>query len=89
MSQIAAPLAEVIFQQVTYGDMPVVVEALQRLCDVLVERGEWTDRLRGIRDQARSRRSGPPAMANPAKSQRSQRLLTSARARIQPRAGVS
>lgn len=38
-----AELAEVIFQQVTYGGMPVVVEALQRLRDVLVERGEWAD----------------------------------------------
>lgn len=36
-------VAEVIFQQVTYGGMPVVVEGLQRLRDVLVERGEWTD----------------------------------------------
>lgn len=38
-----AEVAEVIFQQVTYGGMPVVVEALQRLRDVLIERGEWTD----------------------------------------------
>ena len=38
-----AEVAEVIFQQVTYGGMPVVVEGLQRLRDVLVERGEWTD----------------------------------------------
>lgn len=36
-------VTEVIFQQVTYGGMPVVVEALQVLRDVLVERGEWTD----------------------------------------------
>lgn len=36
-------VAEVIFQQVTYGGMPVVVEGLQRLRDVLIERGEWTD----------------------------------------------
>lgn len=36
-------VAEVIFQQVTYGGMPVVVEALQVLRDVLVERGEWRD----------------------------------------------
>ena len=35
-----AEVAEVIFQQVTYGGMPVVVEGLQRLRDVLVERGE-------------------------------------------------
>lgn len=38
-----AEVAEVIFQQVTYGGMPVVVEALQRLRDVLVERGEWSE----------------------------------------------
>lgn len=38
-----AEVAEVIFQQVTYGGMPVVVEALQQLRDVLVERGEWID----------------------------------------------
>lgn len=36
-------VTEVLFQQVTYGGMPVVVEALQVLRDVLVERGEWTD----------------------------------------------
>ena len=36
-------VTEVIFQQVTYGGMPVVVEGLQRLRDVLIERGEWTD----------------------------------------------
>jgi 4-carboxymuconolactone decarboxylase len=34
-------IAEVIFQQVTYGGMPVVVEALEVFKDVLVERGEW------------------------------------------------
>lgn len=34
-------IAEVIFQQVTYGGMPVVVEGLQILRDVLMERGEW------------------------------------------------
>jgi len=34
-------VAEVIFQQVTYGGMPVVVEALEVLKDVLEERGEW------------------------------------------------
>jgi hypothetical protein len=28
---------------VTYGGMPVVVEGLHTLKDVLVERGEWTD----------------------------------------------
>jgi 4-carboxymuconolactone decarboxylase len=34
-------VAEVIFQQVTYGGMPVVVEALEVLKRVLQERGEW------------------------------------------------
>jgi 4-carboxymuconolactone decarboxylase len=34
-------VAEVIFQQVTYGGMPVVVDALDVFKDVLVERGEW------------------------------------------------
>jgi 4-carboxymuconolactone decarboxylase len=34
-------VAEVIFQQVTYGGMPVVVEALETLKAVLEERGEW------------------------------------------------
>ena len=34
-------VAEVIFQQVTYGGMPVVVEALEVLKEVLEERGEW------------------------------------------------
>lgn len=38
-----AEVAEVIFQQVTYGGMPVVVEGLQALKAVLVERGEWQD----------------------------------------------
>ena len=38
-----AEVTEVIFQQVTYGGMPVVVEALTALRDVLVDRGEWTD----------------------------------------------
>ena len=36
-------VAEVIFQQVTYGGMPVVVEALEVFKGVLVERGEWQD----------------------------------------------
>ncbi|HVC64709.1 MAG TPA: carboxymuconolactone decarboxylase family protein [Candidatus Dormibacteraeota bacterium] len=36
-------VAEVIFQQVTYGGMPVVVEALEVLKEVLQERGEWTE----------------------------------------------
>ncbi|MBI2203971.1 MAG: carboxymuconolactone decarboxylase family protein [Candidatus Rokubacteria bacterium] len=35
-------VTEVIFQQVTYGGMPVVVEALDVLVNVLKERGEWT-----------------------------------------------
>ncbi len=34
-------IAEVIFQQVTYGGMPVVVEAIETLKQVLEERGEW------------------------------------------------
>ena len=34
-------VAEVIFQQVTYGGMPVVVEALDVFRRVLEERGEW------------------------------------------------
>jgi 4-carboxymuconolactone decarboxylase len=34
-------VAEVIFQQVTYGGMPVVVEALEVFKAVLEERGEW------------------------------------------------
>jgi 4-carboxymuconolactone decarboxylase len=34
-------VAEVIFQQVTYGGMPVVVEALEVLKETLEERGEW------------------------------------------------
>jgi 4-carboxymuconolactone decarboxylase len=34
-------VTEVIFQQVTYGGMPVVVEALDVLKTVLEERGEW------------------------------------------------
>jgi 4-carboxymuconolactone decarboxylase len=34
-------VAEVIFQQVTYGGMPVVVDALDVLKGVLEERGEW------------------------------------------------
>lgn len=38
-----AEVAEVIFQQATYGGMPVTVEGLQALRDVLVERGEWED----------------------------------------------
>jgi alkylhydroperoxidase/carboxymuconolactone decarboxylase family protein YurZ len=33
-------VAEVIFQQVTYGGMPVVVDALNVYADVLKERGE-------------------------------------------------
>ena len=34
--------AEVIFQMVTYGGMPVVVDALETFKAVLVERGEWS-----------------------------------------------
>ena len=34
-------VTEVIFQQVTYGGMPVVVEAIEVLKEVLEERGEW------------------------------------------------
>jgi 4-carboxymuconolactone decarboxylase len=34
-------VAEVIFQQVTYGGMPVVVEAIDVLKEVLEDRGEW------------------------------------------------
>ena len=34
-------VTEVIFQQVTYGGMPVVVEAIEVLRQVLEERGEW------------------------------------------------
>jgi len=34
-------VAEVIFQQVTYGGMPVVVDALDVFKAVLEERGEW------------------------------------------------
>src|SRR5438132_11427373 len=34
-------VTEVIFQQVTYGGMPVVVEALEVFKEVLQERGEW------------------------------------------------
>jgi 4-carboxymuconolactone decarboxylase len=34
-------VGEVIFQQVTYGGMPVVVEALRVFKEVLEERGEW------------------------------------------------
>jgi 4-carboxymuconolactone decarboxylase len=36
-------VAEVVFQMVTYGGMPVVVEGLETLRAVLVERGEWTE----------------------------------------------
>jgi 4-carboxymuconolactone decarboxylase len=36
-------VTEVIFQQVTYGGMPVVVEALDVLVEVLRERGDWKD----------------------------------------------
>ena len=36
-------VAEVVFQQVTYGGMPVVVDALEVVAEVLKERGEWAD----------------------------------------------
>jgi hypothetical protein len=36
-------VAEVIFQQVTYGGMPVVVDALDVFKAVLFERGEWEE----------------------------------------------
>jgi 4-carboxymuconolactone decarboxylase len=36
-------VAEVIFQQVTYGGMPVVVDALDVFKKVLEERGEWQE----------------------------------------------
>lgn len=36
-------VAEVILQQLTYGGMPTMVEGLQLLREVLIERGEWTD----------------------------------------------
>lgn len=36
-------VTEVIFQQVTYGGMPVVVDALNVFKQVLVERGEWEE----------------------------------------------
>jgi 4-carboxymuconolactone decarboxylase len=36
-------VTEVIFQQVTYGGMPVVVEALEVFKEVLQERGEWEE----------------------------------------------
>ena len=34
---------KVIFQMVTYGGMPVVVDALETFKAVLEERGEWTE----------------------------------------------
>ena len=36
-------VAEVVFQQATYGGMPVVVDALEVLAEVLKERGEWQE----------------------------------------------
>lgn len=36
-------VSEVIFQQVTYGGMPVVVDALDVFKAVLEERGEWEE----------------------------------------------
>ena len=60
-------VAEVIFQQVTYGGMPVVVDALEVYGQVLAERGEpfpggERDRGRATgRWRPRSRRPGRPA----------------------------
>jgi 4-carboxymuconolactone decarboxylase len=36
-------VTEVIFQMVTYGGMPVVVDALETFKGVLEERGEWSE----------------------------------------------
>ncbi len=36
-------VTEVIMQQVTYGGMPVVVDAMNVLVEVLRERGEWEE----------------------------------------------
>ncbi len=36
-------VSEVIFQQVTYGGMPVVSDALFNFKEVLIERGEWQE----------------------------------------------
>ena len=36
-------VTEVIFQQVTYGGMPVVVDAIDVLVEVLKERSEWVE----------------------------------------------
>ncbi|HET8578877.1 MAG TPA: carboxymuconolactone decarboxylase family protein, partial [Methylomirabilota bacterium] len=36
-------IAEVMFQQATYGGMPVVNDALEVLKEVLQQRGEWTE----------------------------------------------
>jgi len=44
-------VAEAIFQQVTYGGMPVVAEGLVVLRRVLEERGEWPARPRTRRDR--------------------------------------
>jgi 4-carboxymuconolactone decarboxylase len=49
-------VAEVIFQQVTYGGMPVVAEGLRVLRRVLEERGEWPA---SPAPRPRAGRSGP------------------------------
>ena len=36
-------ISEVIFQQVTYGGMPAVSDALFNFKEVLIERGEWSE----------------------------------------------
>lgn len=36
-------VAEVIFQMATYGGMPIMVEGMFALKEVLVERGEWQE----------------------------------------------
>ena len=36
-------VTEVIFQMVTYGGMPVVIDALETFKAVLEERGEWSE----------------------------------------------
>jgi 4-carboxymuconolactone decarboxylase len=45
-------VAEVIFQQVTYGGMPVVAEGLAVLRRVLEERGDWPARPTPRRDRS-------------------------------------
>ena len=52
-------VAEVIFQQVTYGGMPVVAEGLAVLRRVLEERGEWPPTTRTSQPQRRRRARKP------------------------------